>query len=97
MNTSPNIELVSVPGANYVHLGLGEHHAFAGTVLGDDFLNFGDHLALTGGSAHVWAVIEIGEKFTVELEYTHLEAFEGDNPATRICELRGRTDVHLPH
>src|SRR5271169_39267 len=97
MNTGPNIELVSVPGADYVHPGFREHHAFASTVLGDDFLNFGDHLALTGGPAHVWAVIEIGEKLAVEFEYGHFETLEGDNPATRICELRCRTDVHLAH
>jgi hypothetical protein len=97
MNTGPNVELVSVPGANYVHRGFREHHAFAGTVLGDNFLNFGDHLALAGGSAHVWTVIEIGEKLAIELEYGYLESLEGDNPATRICELRRRTDVYLAH
>src|SRR5882757_7689458 len=45
MNAGANIELVSVPGADYMHLGLREHHAFAGTVLGDDLLDLGDHLA----------------------------------------------------
>jgi len=97
MNTGPNVKLVSVPGANYVHLGFREHHAFAGTVLGDNFLNFGDHLALADGSAHVWAAIEIGEKLAIELEYGYLKALKGDNPATWICELRCRTDVYLAH
>jgi hypothetical protein len=97
MSTGPNVELVSVPGANYVQIGFREHHAFAGTVLGNDFLNFGDHLALTDWSTHVWAVIEVSEKLAVELEYGYFKALEGDNPATRIRELRRRTDVYLPH
>jgi hypothetical protein len=97
MNTGPNIELVPVPGANDMHLGLGERHAFAGTILGDDFLDLGHHLALARGSAHVRALIEIGKEFTVKLEYGHLEALEGDDPATRICKFGRRTDMHLAH
>jgi len=97
MNTGSNIELVPVPGANYMHIRLGERHAFAGTILGNDFLDLGNHLTLAGGSAHVRALIEIGEKLAVEFEYGHLEALEGDDPATRICKFRRRTDMHLAH
>src|SRR5260370_29146488 len=48
MDAGPNIELVSVPGADYMHLGLREHHAFARLVLGTELLDLGDHLTLPG-------------------------------------------------
>jgi hypothetical protein len=80
-----------------MHLGFGENHALAGTILGDDFLDLGDHLALANRSAHVRASIEIGKEVAVKLEYGYLEAFEGQDPATRICKFRHRTDMHLAH
>src|SRR5215471_18468741 len=97
MDASTHIKLISVPGANDVHLGLGEPHASACAIFGDDFLDLGDHFALAGRPAHMRAEIEIGKKLAIKLEHRDLEAFEGDHPAPGICELRGRADIHLLH
>src|SRR5712691_696843 len=82
MNAGANIELVSVPGADYMHLGFREHHAFAGTILCDDLLDLGDHLALASRSAHVRALVEVCERRAVIFENGHLEALVGDDLAT---------------
>ena len=97
MNAGANIELVTVPGADYVHLGLREHHALAGTVLGDYLLDLGDHLTLAGRSARMRTLVKVSKKLPVQFKYADLEVLEGDDLATRICELRRRTDFHVTH
>src|SRR6516225_7582254 len=92
-----DIELVSMPGADDMHPRLGERHALAGPVRGNDLLDLGDHLALTSGSAHVRKVVEIGEELAVQLEHRHLEPIESYHLSPGIREVRRRSDVHTSH
>src|SRR4030095_12489109 len=82
-----DVELKAVPGADNVHSRLRERHALAGLVVSDDFLDFSQHLALTGGTAHVRTLIEVGEKLSVELEHRHFEPVEADDLPSWIAEL----------
>src|ERR1700759_5655163 len=97
MRAGADVEFEAVPGADDVRLRLGERHALAGLVLGDDLLDLGDHLALTDRSAHVWAQVEIGVELAVELEHPDLEVAEADDFAAGIRKLRRGADIHLTH
>src|SRR5262245_30985140 len=78
MAAGADVELEAVPGADDMHLRLGEHLALAGAVVGDDFLDLGDHLALASRAAHVRAMVEIGVELAVELEHADLELLEAN-------------------
>src|ERR1700759_4478743 len=97
MRAGADVEFEAVPGADDVRLRLGERHALAGLVLGDDLLDLGDHLALTDRSAHVRTQVEIGVELAVELENPDLEVAEADDLAAGIRKLRRGADIDLTH
>ena len=97
MPAGPQVELVAVPGADDVHVGVRPFLPAAGHVLVEDFLDTGENAPLADRPAHVRAVVLVGIEAVADTEHANLDLAAGDHLAAAILELALLADIDQRH
>jgi hypothetical protein len=97
MAAGPNIEFVSVPGADDVGLRLREYEAAALAIGGNVLLDPRQDFALAYRATHVRAGVPIGGELPLDVKYADFDAIDLDHSAAGVRKGCNRSQIDFAH